>query len=126
MRKFVQEALNKTHWAVVGATQSHNKFGYKIFNRLVEKGYDVTPVNPFHSEIDGVVTVANIAETQGIQVVNMVISPEKCLKVLETISDMGIEVVWFQPGSYNDDVIQRANDLGLKVIYGYCVLVELG
>lgn len=126
MHEYIKAAFSKEKWAVLGATQTEHKFGYKIFKRLSDKGYDVLPINPNYTEVNGVKTKASISETIGVSVVNVVVAPEIAYQALEGISDCGVEFVWFQPGSYNDAVIQHANDLGLKVIYGYCVLVELG
>lgn len=126
MQAYMKEAFLERNWAVLGATQTQHKFGYKIFKSLCQKGYTVLPINPNYQEIDGVETKSSIIESKGVAVVNVVVAPEIAYQSLEAISDSGIQYVWFQPGSYNDAVIQKANDLGLKVIYGYCVLVELG
>ena len=32
--------------ALIGASNDKSKFGYKIYNNLLNKGYDVTPINP--------------------------------------------------------------------------------
>lgn len=126
MQAYVKEAFSENKWAVLGATQSKHKFGYKIFKSLCNKGYSVLPINPNYHEIDGIETKNSILETSGVAVVNVVVAPEIAYQSLEGISESGVQYVWFQPGTYNDAVIQQANDLGLKVIYGYCVLVELG
>lgn len=126
MQRTVKEAFNCKRWAVIGATQTTYKFGYKIFKMLKDMGYDVVPINPAYTEVLGVKSYKSIREANSVQVVNMVVSPEKSFAMLDAIAEQGVEFIWFQPGTYDDKTIQRANDLGFKVIYNYCVLVELG
>ena len=49
----IQQALDQKVWAVIGATHKTEKFGYKIYKRLKDHGYEVYPVNPNIAEIDG-------------------------------------------------------------------------
>lgn len=126
MQALIKEALCKKHWAVIGATQSTNKFGYKIFMRLRQNGFEVKPVNPRYKDIDGIPTASCISDVSGVEVVNMVVSPERSKEALDEIIKIGNPIVWFQPGAYDHKTIAHAEDLGLKVIYGYCVLVEMG
>ncbi|MCK8061271.1 MULTISPECIES: CoA-binding protein [unclassified Fusibacter] len=126
MKAIVNEMLQLKSWAVVGATRTTAKFGYKIFDRLNRCGYQVVPVNPMYDEVNGIACKPSIKETTGIEVVNVVVGPDKAYDLLDDLVDQGIKYVWFQPGAYNDKVIQKASSLDLKVVYGYCVLVELG
>jgi predicted CoA-binding protein len=126
MKAIVNEMLELKSWAVVGATQTTSKFGYKIFKKLKECGFNVIPVNPVYDQVDGVSCAKSISDTSAIEVVNVVVGPDKAYDLLDTLVDQGIKYVWFQPGAYNDRVIQKASSLDLKVVYGYCVLVELG
>jgi predicted CoA-binding protein len=50
----MSEMLKLKKWAVVGATNNQEKFGFKIFKALKQAGYDVMPVNPGIEEILGV------------------------------------------------------------------------
>lgn len=126
MRKIIDQMFELKEWAVLGATTNTHKFGYKIFKKLVSCHFNVTPINPFYNSIDGVRCLSDLKGQSQIQVVNVVVSPDKTLIALDDIKDSGIEYVWFQPGSYDDEVIEKANRLGLKIVYSYCVLVELG
>lgn len=126
MRQIIADMFAQKNWAVLGATPTTSKFGYKIFKKLRSCQFNVTPVNPRYPDVDGVPCVANLLEAEGIQVVNVVVAPELALEALDHIAARGIEYVWFQPGAYNDAVLDKASALGLKSVYGYCVLVELG
>jgi predicted CoA-binding protein len=56
----------------------------------------------------------------------MVVSPKIGVSVINEIADKGINYVWFQPGTYNEKIIELAESKGLKVVYNNCVLVALG
>ena len=49
----IKDALAEKVWAVIGATHKTDKFGYKIYKCLKEHGYEVYPVNPNVTSIDG-------------------------------------------------------------------------
>ena len=50
--RYSGHAETKT-WAVVGATDNQEKFGYKIFKCMKAAGYTVYPVNPGIQEVMG-------------------------------------------------------------------------
>jgi len=58
-------------------------------------------------------------------VVNMVVSPKRAKPVLEEAARLGIRYVWFQPGTYDDEVMEVAKELGLETVLA-CVLVATG
>ena len=55
----------------------------------------------------------------------MVVRPNIALKTLEEAKEANIEYIWFQPGSYNEEVIEKAKELGFKILYGDCVYAAL-
>lgn len=126
MEKIISDMLEKKSWAVVGATQNPSKFGNRIFKKLQRYGYDVTPINPVYSDVEGVKTFASLSEMpEKPECVNVVVAPERAMTALEEAIDLGIEYVWFQPGAFNEDIIERAESAGVKIVYHACVLVEL-
>ena len=126
MRTIIEDMFKMKNWAVLGATPTTSKFGYKIFKKLVNCSFSVTPVNPRYDSIDGIACIANLKDQGQIEVVNVVVAPELAYNALTDIADSGIKYVWFQPGAYDQSVLDRAAELGLNSVYGYCVLVELG
>lgn len=127
MKKIMEDMLKEKVWAVVGASNNKEKFGFKVFERLMEKGYRAYPVNPSCEEIEGkkcYKTLSEIPEVPGS--VSMVIPPRAAIGVLEEAAALGIKKIWFQPGAESEEVIEKANLLHLDVVYDNCVLVELG
>ena len=116
--------LDHKIWAVVGATQDPKKFGNKIYKRLKSKGYETYAVNPGIETIEGNYCYKDLASVPRVpEVINMVVRPHLAKDVLFEAQRLGIEYVWFQPGTYNDEIIKITEELGLKFVKA-CVLVE--
>lgn len=126
MKNLIEKALNGKTWVVVGANTNHGKFGNKIFRRLKSAGYLVYPLNPFHDEIEGNRCYATPADLPGIpDCASMVVSPDKGRALLQPLFDQGIRLLWFQPGAYDQRILDEAVAKGFDIIYDYCVLIEL-
>ncbi len=126
MEKIIETLLSKKKWAVVGATQNESKFGYKIFKKLKTFGYEVYPVNPVYDTIDGEKCYPSL-EAIGTEIdcVNIVVAPERAAPALEKAHELGIRNIWFQPGTFTPEIIDRSEVLGMNTVYYNCVLVEL-
>lgn len=121
-----EEMLKKKIWAVIGATPDTEKFGYKIFKKLKEKGYRVYGINPKYPELEGAQLYSSIKDLpETPDCVNMVVNHKLSLAALDEIHAAGIEYVWFQPGTFDEMVIDKAEALGMKIVFYDCVLVAL-
>jgi len=126
MEELIREMLSKKTWAVVGATDNKEKFGYKIYKKLKDCGYRVYPVNPNYNEVDGDKCYGSLKELPEIpEVIDMVVSPKIGLSTLQEAEELGIKFVWFQPGAQSEELIKYAMDRGIQVVYERCVLIEL-
>ncbi|MGF7429199.1 CoA-binding protein [Thermoanaerobacterium thermosaccharolyticum] len=122
---YVEEALKRKVWAVVGATDRKNKFGYKIYKNLKLEGYTVYPVNPNYQTVDGDQCYESLSKLPVVpEVVDMVVSPKIGDAFVEEASKLGVDIIWFQPGAESDELIEKANNLGLNVVYNTCVMME--
>lgn len=120
------EMLKKKKWVVVGVTKDQDKFGYKIFKRLKDKGFLVYGVNPKYDEIDGEKIYKSILEIDDdIDCVSMVVSPKISLKVIDEIVKSKINYVWFQPGAFDEEVLDKSKQNKLEIVYFDCVYVDL-
>nr|WP_252856579.1 CoA-binding protein [Erysipelothrix rhusiopathiae] len=61
--------------------------------------------------------------TDAVDVAVMVVNPKIGLNMLESIKEKGINVLWLQPGTVNDALRTKAQELELNVIEA-CVLAE--
>jgi uncharacterized protein len=122
----IQEMLALKKWAVVGATDNQEKFGYKIFKCLKESGYEVYPVNPGVSAVLGQTCYPTLAELPvRPEAVDVVVAPKVGEKIIAMCAELGIRNVWLQPGANAETVISLAKEKGLNVIHQACVMAEI-
>jgi len=118
------ELLKLKNWVVVGASENKEKYGYKIFKRLKDLGYNVIPVNPNYEVIVGDKCYPNLMSLpQKPDVVNMVVSPKHGMKTIEEAAELGIKYIWLQPGTFNQELLDLAKEKGIETIQA-CVLIE--
>ena len=124
-RDMVENAIEKKVWAVVGATNNKDKFGCKIYNRLVKAGYEVYPVNPGITEINGAKCYPSLEEVPVTpEVVNVVVPTKIAVETVKSAAEKGTKIVWLQPGADKPEVVQAAEEAGLEVIQD-CVLTRI-
>lgn len=122
----IDTMLAKKVWAVVGANDRFDKFGNKIYKKLKERGYTVYPVNPKAETVDGDKCYNDLASLpEAPEVIDMVVAPERGKPVIEEAARLGVRNVWFQPGTYDDELMASIEGLGLNAVQD-CVLVQLG
>ena len=110
--------------AVVGASRNPEKWGYKIFKKLKEF-YKTYPVNPKYKEIDGTKCYPDLKSLpEKPDVVITVVPPEVTESVVKVCKDLGISMVWMQPGSESQKAIEFCKKNGIKVVYNVCFVVN--
>lgn len=126
IEKNKKEMLQKKVWAVVGATPDTEKFGYKIFKKLKEHGYKVYAVNPKYEEIEGNKVYNSLKDLPEVpECIDMVVNPKVSNVILDEIKELDIAYVWFQPGTFDEYTIEKAEEYKLNIVYYDCVLVAL-
>lgn len=121
------EMLDKKVWAVLGATPNKGKFGYKIYKKLKDHNYEVYPINPKYDDIDGDKCYKSIEDLPVTpEVLDFVVPPQISFNAIDEAKKKGIGNLWFQPGTSNDDVVNKAKENDFKVVHNDCVLVALG
>ena len=112
--------------ALVGASNNRQKFGNRIYRDLRSKGYHVIPVNPKDKQIEGDRAYASIGMMEELpDIVNFVVPPPIAMKVAQEAVELGIEHLWFQPGSESDELekwLKGTN--GIKYLVNSCIMVE--
>jgi hypothetical protein len=115
--------------AMVGASSNPLRPSYTVFSYLrTQTPYDVAPINPTLTEIDGIAaypTLAAYAEQRGApDVVDVFRKPSEVVGVVKDAIAAGAKAIWFQYGVINDEAIALADQAGLDVIVDRCMKVE--
>lgn len=120
-----EKMLEKKVWAVVGASENPGKYGNKIYKKLKSKGYKVYPVNPNYETIEGDRCYSNLSSLPEVpEVIDMVVSPKLGMEVIEEASKLGVENIWLQPGTHNNEIMELIESKGINAVQA-CVLVAL-
>lgn len=126
MKNLIERAIRSNTWVVVGATVHVSKFGNKIYRRLKTAGYQTLAMNPVYEMVDGDPCYPSpLALPLVPDCASMVVSPDKGRSLLQPLYDRGVRLLWFQPGAYDDQILDEAVAKGFDIIYDYCVLIEL-
>jgi len=126
MEDLIQKFLDKRNvFAVVGASRNPEKYGHQVFKDLMKAGYKVYPINPNADEILGVKCYPSLKDLpEKPDVVDLVVPPQITEKVIRECKELGIRMIWMQPGSESEDAIKFCKENGMDVVHGVCVMIE--
>ncbi|KAI5960570.1 uncharacterized protein KGF55_004463 [Candida pseudojiufengensis] len=136
-------------YAVAGASNNPSKFGYKILNWYIKHNLSAIPINPKEKEILNQPVISNVktiiqaienhkdldsyktSKVDGLSI-SFLTPPSVTVATLKEIESVEgykniIKGLWFQPGSYDQEVLKLADSLGEfdKVIEeDECILVR--
>ena len=112
-------------YAVIGASNNKEKYGYKVFKDLLEWWYKVLPINPNEQEILGIQVSPTLSATEKkIDVVIFVTPPVVTEKVLEEVKQLKIGNVWMQPWAQSDAAIDFCKKNGIECVHDACIMIQ--
>lgn len=117
--------LHARSLAVFGVSRDPEKYGYKVYQTLKEKGLRVFAVNPRADEVDGDPVYPDMqALPETPEAIVTVVPPEVTKTVVAQALAAGVRKIWMQPGSEHVDAIRAAQQQGATVVYGGpCIMV---
>jgi len=112
--------------AVVGMSPTEGKPANYVPKYLIEKGYDVIPVNPVYDSILGRKSYPKVSDIPHlVDIVDIFRKSEDILPITrDVIHKQGIKVLWMQLGIHNQEARENAEKNGLEVIFNRCILRE--
>jgi predicted CoA-binding protein len=117
--------------AMVGASPVDVRPSYFAFKYLLQRGYDMIPVNPGHvgKTLLGRPFVASIsAIDRPIDMIDIFRSSAHIMPVVDEALKLSPlpKVIWMQLGARDDAAAEKAEAAGLKVVMNRCPKIEWG
>lgn len=117
--------------ALVGASNNPVRPSYFVMQYLLDKGYEVTPVNPglAGQQLLGRTVYAHLRDIPyPIDMVDIFRNSEAAGAITDEALALQVrpKVIWMQLGVRNDEAAARAEAAGLKVVMNRCPKMEYG
>ncbi len=111
--------------ALVGASPKPERDANEVMRYLLEKGYEVYPVNPRYEEVLGRKCYPSVLDIPDeVEIVDLFVRPEFTREYVEQAIKKGAKVVWFQFGTFNEEAFKRAREAGLTAVAHRCIKQE--
>jgi len=124
----VREFLAGRRFAVAGVSRGKDSAANAVFRKLQKSGYEVVPVNPKASEVEGTACFADLDAVPGdLDGVVVATHPDAALEVVRQAARRRVPRVWFHrsfgQGSVSEAAVRECAERGLRCIVGGCPLM---
>src|ERR1700744_568024 len=129
---YIRSILNSVKTiAMVGASPVEVRPSYFAFKYLVQRGYDMIPVNPGHvgKSLLGRPFVASLSDIgRAIDMIDIFRNSSHIMPVVEEALKLPSppKVIWMQLGARDDAAAAKAEAAGIKVVMNRCPKIEWG
>jgi uncharacterized protein len=126
LRSILREARTV---AVVGLSTKPWRDSYRVAAYLQSKGYRIVPVNPNETEVLGEkaqATLLDVPQDVHVDVVDVFRRAEYTPEVAKQAVAIGAKVLWLQEGIVSDEARRIAEEAGLDVVMGVCIMQTHG
>ena len=123
-KSYLKKILSKVNTiALVGASSNPKKDSFKVMKYLIEKGYQVFPVNPneINNSILGKRCYSDLNEIEHrIDMVDIFRSKEFVMDISLNAINIGVDVIWTQEGIIDKKSELIATKAGIKFVMDSC------
>src|SRR3954451_17105487 len=114
--------------AMIGASPRETRPSYGVMRYLLNRGFEVVPINPSCAEVLGVPSYSSLEEateaTGRFDLVDVFRRPEHAPDIARSAVATGAGALWLQLGVVNWEAAQIAHDAGLPVVMDRCTAIE--
>lgn len=113
---------------MAGVSRDRAQAANAIYRKLRDSGYEVVPLNPNASEVEGQRCYTNLAAVPGaIDGLVVATHPSVSVEVVRECAERGVRRVWFHrafgQGSLSAEAVHECEARGLDCIVGGCPLM---
>jgi uncharacterized protein len=124
----VAEFLQGKRFAVAGVSRQPNQAANAVYRKLRDGGYEVFPVNPNASELEGAQCYPDLGSIPGaLDGVVIATHPDAATDLVRQCAEQGVNHVWlhrsFGTGSVSDPAVRECAARGIHCIVGGCPLM---
>ena len=122
----IRNIYNFKNIAVVGMSRDPAKAAHFVPKYMIERGFNVIPVNPSAVEILGRRTYSRVSDIKSqIDILDIFRPSEDVYPIVEdSIRKRGIKIIWLQEGIYNSDAEKIARDNNIEFVFNRCIMAE--
>jgi hypothetical protein len=127
MTSLIAPLLSTPHtFAIVGASQDRAKYGYEIFETLLQQGHTVLPINPKYTDIDGHACFPSLPDLPHNPDVVLTAAPASVsAQIAESCAALEIPNFWMPPGTETEAALEICNQNNVTAIHGFCPVFVL-
>jgi len=124
--KKIKEILSNARTiAVVGASNKPLRDSHRIIQYLKREGYNVIPVNPMYTEIDGEKCYPDLTSIgKPIDIVDVFRNPDAVDEIVVEAIAIDTKAIWLQIGVVNAGAARKAEKAGLQVVMNHCIAID--
>ena len=112
--------------AVVGLSSNVARPSNGVSQYLIDRGYEVIPVNPTEPEILGRKSYGALSDISGtIDIVDVFRRSDQTDPIIDEALKIGAKAIWLQEGVINDAGALKAQRAGVFVVQDRCIKKEL-
>lgn len=111
--------------AIVGISPKEERDSNKVAKYLMEKGYEIVPVNPGQKKILGRRCFKAFKDIPfQVDLVDLFLNPSRIPTVVDQIIEKGVNVIWMQLGVVHNESAEKARKAGIQVVMNKCIKIE--
>ena len=108
--------------AVVGCSPKPDRDSHQIAALLIDRGYEVIPVNPAAAQILGRTCYPDVASIpKKVDIVDVFRASEHIPHIVDDAIAAKAECLWLQSGIVHDQAAKKASEAGLYVVQDRCI-----
>ncbi len=111
--------------AILGASRKEERYAYKAFQLLQEKGHQVYPVRPGMEDLEGVKAYSTLGDIpEAMDTLTVYVGPRRMEPLIEDVVHLRPGRVILNPGTESDSLKARLREEGIPFLEA-CTLVML-